>query len=271
MVCQLLCVAAIWLAEPQGLGRRMDIDGASLFVPTGFHPQGNTVDVLLHLHGATSVVEPAFVEAGWPGVLIVFNRPGLSSVYAQPFREPGLLPDLLDRAMKALRAEGFIQDPSIGRLVVSSFSAGFGGVREMLKVSQHADRIDAIVMADSLYCGYIGDPAKRQLDPRLMAPFRRFAAQAVAGNKALLLTHSAQVPEGYGSTTETSDDLICWTKAVPTTEGIDWGPNWLSTRRFVKGGFEVVGFAGPTGDDHLRHLREIARIWIEARRLIDPR
>src|SRR5262249_8907132 len=146
-------------------------------------------------------------------VLVEFNRNGLSSVYTAPFRDPRLFSELLDKVMKALNDNGLAKSPRPGRVVVSTFSAGFGGLREMLKVPEQVERIDAIVMADSLYCGYTGDPSDHRVDPELMAPFRRFAELAATGKKAFLLTHSSQVPEGYASTTETADDLIARTQA----------------------------------------------------------
>lgn len=259
------------LAADDAPGRRIDLGGATLFVPDGFRAEQGKVDVLLHLHGAASVVEPAFVAAGWPGVLIEFQRNGLSSVYTAPFRDAALFPALLDRAMKALAEAKFADDPRPGRVVVSTFSAGFGGLRELLKVPEHAARIDAVVMADSLYCGYEGDPKDHKVDAALMAPFRRFAARAVEGEKTFVLTHSSQVPEGYASTTETATDLIAHTGAEAVAAAIDWGPDWEPIRRARKSRFEALGFGGVGPDDHMRHLRQIARIWAEARRILDGR
>src|SRR5262249_10322895 len=155
---------------------------------------------VLHLHGAPSVNEPALVATSWRAVLIEFNRKGLSSVYTKPFSDPELLPSLLEKTRKAIAKEGLVTDPEIGRVTVSSFSAGFGGVREMLNVPAHFRRIDALYMADSLYCGYAGDASKREVDPEKMSGFLRFAQEAAAGRKTLVLTHSAQVPDGYAST-----------------------------------------------------------------------
>jgi hypothetical protein len=101
-----LAMTLALLAPPEPPpGRRVDlgIEGATLFLPDGFRPApGGDVDVVVHLHGATSVVEPAFVRAGFPGVLVTFNRKGLSSVYTRPFSDPALFPRLLDAALAAV-------------------------------------------------------------------------------------------------------------------------------------------------------------------------
>jgi hypothetical protein len=246
-------------------GRRADlgIEGASLFVPEGYKPAPDAaVDVVLHLHGATSVVEPALVESRWPSaVLIAFNRKGLSRVYAEPFSDRTLFPRLLDAARSALKRMHVADDPRIGRVVVSSFSAGFGGVRAMLKDAEHFARIDGLVMADSIYCGYAGNPKDRRVDPALMDGFRRFAVEAAAGRKTFLLTHSALIPDGYASTAETADFLIDAVGGKADPVKVDCGNGWTQIRAFAKGRFVVLGFAGTEGADHMSHLRQIGKLW----------
>lgn len=258
---------------PTPPGRRavLDVEGATLFVPEGYRPgPDGSVDVVLHLHGGPAVVEPALVEAGFPAVLVAFNRKGLSSVYSRPFADPTLFPRLLDEAMRAVRGFGLAGAPKPGRVVVSSFSAGFGGVRELLKVPAHVDRIDGLVMADSLYAGYTGDPARAQVDPALMDGFRRFAAAAAAGRKSFLLTHSAQVPGGYAGTTETADFLIRALDGAAAPVRVDWGGGWTQTRNFTRGRFVVLGFDGTGPADHLAHLRRLGALWARFRSISGP-
>jgi hypothetical protein len=248
---------------PPPPGLRVDLGGeATLFVPEGYRPSEGKVNVVLHLHGASSVIEPALVEVGWKAVLVEFNRKGLSSVYTKPFSEPALLPRLLDRTVAAVKDAKLDDDPKLGWVVVSSFSAGFGGVREMLKVPTNYDRIGALVLADSLYAGYVGDPKEHRVDPANMEGFRRFTRDAGAGRKSLLVTHSALVPDGYASTAETADDLVASLSGESSPSHDAWGPKLAMTRRFDKGRALIVGFAGTTGDDHMAHLRGIARLWM---------
>lgn len=242
-------------------GRRIELRDAALFIPDGYEPGDGAVDVVLHLHGAATVIEPALVDTKWNAVLIEFNRKGLSRVYAEPFSDKRLFPRLLDDALEQIKQQGLARNPRVGRVVVSSFSAGFGGVRELLRVPEHFARIDALVMADSIYCGYVGDPARRQVDAKLMEGFERFAREAAAGRKQFLLTHSAQVPEGYASTTETADFLLnrLGGKARATRQA--WEPDWIQTREFREGTLLVLGFDGTDGAAHMMHLRKIARLW----------
>ena len=249
-------------SEDAPSGRRIDLAGeATLFVPEGYRPRDGAVDVVLHLHGAPRVIETALVEAKWPAVLVEFNRKGLSSVYSGPFSDRTLFPRLLDATLRAVRNEKLTDNPKLGRVAVSSFSAGFGGVRELLKVPEHFERIDALILADSLYCGYEGDKAARVVDPRLMAGFREFATLAASGRKTLVVSHSAQVPEGYASTTETADDLLRIVEGRATPGRVDRGGGWVEARSYRKGGLTVLGFEGAGPEDHMRHLRRIAALW----------
>ena len=257
--------------ETTPLGRRVALDGgaATLFVPHGFSARdGTTIDLLLHLHGASRFVEPAFIDVNWPSaVLVEFTRQGLSSVYTKPFSDPALFPRLLRAALSAAKEVGLAEEPRLGRVVVSSFSAGFGGVRELLKVPESYNRIDGLVMADSIYCGYDGDPSLHKVDAVLMTGFRHFAAESADGKKAFLLTHSALVPDGYASTGEAADHLIGAVGGKPREDKIDWGGGWIQTRSLSKGRFLVLGFAGAAGPDHAAHLREIAKLWKRFREL----
>ena len=262
-------LAAPPAASPPGRRAALHVEGAAVFVPEGFRPAADgRLDLVVHLHGAPSVVEPALVEAGWSAALVTFNRKGLSSVYSQPFADPALFATLLQETAEALKTLGVAEHPRLGRVVVSSFSAGFGGVRELLKNPDHFARIDGLVMADSIYAGYAGDPAGKRVDPMLMDGFRRFAVEAAAGRKTFVLTHSAQIPPGYASTTETADFLIAALHGAAKPDAIDLG-GWSTTRSCQRGRFLVLGFSGTAAEDHMAHLRRVALLWRRYRTLAD--
>ena len=263
MISLILLLALSAPSDPPS-GRRVALEGlgATLFVPDGYKTNSSgDVDILLHLHGSPAVIEPAIKESGLNSVLIAFNRKGLSKVYAEPFSDPALFKRLLDSAISALESQKIVENPKLGRVVISSFSAGFGGVRAMLKVPETFARIDGLIMADSIYCGYTGDPANHKVDPALMEGFRRFAVEAAEGRKTFFLTHSAQIPEGYASTTETADFLIQAVGLGTVDKLRDWGPSLKQTRGYTKGRFNVLGFSGKEATDHLAHLRRIGLFW----------
>lgn len=240
--------------------KQVRVGRAVLSLPSDWTTLPPAVPLWVHLHGAPAVVEKNFAEIGAPGVLLNITLPGLSKVYADFFADPEVWPRLLRETEAALRAESAAQSWTVGAITVSSFSAGFGGVRQLLKQPAALERIRTLVMADSIYCGYAGDPKEKRVDPELMAGFVGFARLAVEGKKRLLISHSAQVPDGYASTTETASYLIeqLGGTRAPKAEGWSGGLRLMSSYR--SGGVEVLGFAGETPEDHMRHLRNIGTL-----------
>jgi D-alanyl-D-alanine carboxypeptidase/D-alanyl-D-alanine-endopeptidase (penicillin-binding protein 4) len=240
--------------------KRIAVGKAVLSLPADWRAPGPEIPVWLHLHGAPATVEAQFATLGVPGVLVNVTLPGLSKIYADYFAGPEALADLLRDVTAALRTESSAQPWRLGRLTVSSFSAGFGGVRAMLHQPAAFDRIGALVMADSIYCGYAGDVAAKQLDEELMAGFLRFARLAAEGKKRLVVSHSRQVPEGYASTTETADYLLAKLGGERTGEIEEWpgGLRLLSTCSL--GRCEILGFDGDGPADHMRHLQSIGQL-----------
>lgn len=236
-------------------GFRTNLSQAVLFVPAR-HPNAETTgfDLTLHLHGAPKAVEEDFLAARRPGVLANVTLPGLSSAYARHFAQTNVFWQLVRETQSVLQIEGQ-PPPRLRHLTVTSFSAGFGGVRELLRDATIFDRIDALVMADSLYAGFVGDPADRKVAPANLAGFLRFAREAAVGRKELLVSHSEVPTPTYASTFETADYLIAELGGERTPADTQWGPKLRLTSRFERGQCHILGFAGTTGEDHLQHLR----------------
>lgn len=271
-----LVLALGWLAagargaEPAP-ARALRVGPAVVTLPAAWRDHGPEVPVWLHLHGAPDTTAGAFAGLGSPGILITVTLPGLSKVYADFFAEPGRLGRLLDETAAAIRAEAPGPEWTFGPLTVSAFSAGFGGVRALLRAAADFERIGTLVMADSIYCGYAGDPAARQVDPALMAGFLRFAEAAAEGKKRFVLTHSEQVPEGYASTTETADYLLANLGGTRAPETQEWNHGLRQRSAFSRGRLDILGFAGAAPEDHLRHLRGIGDFWERALPVVPAR
>jgi len=257
-----LCGLAAWVgAEAAETFRRVGVGPAVLSLPAEWRrtAERNEVPVWIHLHGATDVLEREFAAIGAPGVLVTLTLPGLSRVYAEHFARPAVFPELLGEVERVLRTEG-LEAARVGAVRISSFSAGFGGVRELLRQPEAEARIAALVMADSIYCGYAGDPAARRVDAELMGGFVRFARAAAEGRKRMVVSHSAQVPEGYASTTETADFLLAAVQGERGEADETWAEGWELRSRYNRGQLEILGFAGAGAEDHGRHLRSIGKL-----------
>lgn len=242
---------------------RVSVPPALVSIPVDSSALGSgaAFTVWLHLHGAPGLVEAQFAASGARGVLVNVTLPGLSKIYADHFADDTRFAALLAATMEAVERAHPLPSRRLVRVVVSSFSAGFGGVRQLLRQPAAFARIDALVMADSIYCGYAGDPARRQVDPELMAGFLQFAREAAEGRKQFVLSHSRQVPEGYASTTETADYLLSQLALARDPAAAEFGPGGLRLLTHARrGGFVVLGFDGTAPDDHMNHLRQLGAL-----------
>lgn len=238
-------------------GQRLTLTDGSLFIPAGFQPGAPAgFDLTLHLHGAPATVEKNFAAAGCSGVLAVVTLPGLSAVYTERFKGTNAFWRIL-RETEAHVRTGRTPALRVGRVTVTSFSAGFGGVRELLRAPGIFARIDAVVMADSIYAGFAGDPAGRAVNPADMAGFLAFAREAAEGRRHLLVSHTQLHTPAYASTAETAAYLIARLGGRSEVATEEW-PGGLRLRsRFRAGRCEILGFEGETGEHHMQHLRQL--------------
>ena len=248
-------------AQPRPAGFRTKLTLGELYIPEGMRALDGPIDLLFHLHGSTELMERNLQQSGLRAVLVTVSLNGLSSVYTKQFREPKAFLLLVDeattKAASPVGANGLV----FKRVILSSFSAGFGGVRELLKLPDCYQRIDAIVMADSIYSGYLGDSRERGVDPDLMQGFLQFAEDAVANRKQMTISHCQLQPDGYASTEETADYLI--RKLMLERQACDemWSDHWHCRSKCERSGLHIFGFTGTEGVDHMRHLRNIGHLW----------
>lgn len=251
---------------PEGpAGERIKLTDGQLFIPEGFKPDGDSVPLTLHLHGAYSAAEKNQVLSKQPGVLVTVVLPGLSAVYHERFKDPQTFRRIMDEAEAKLREKLARPHLEIGSITVTSFSAGFGGVRQMLQDAPTFERISTLVLADSLYAGFTGDPAKREVDPTNMEAFLHFAREAVAGNKRFVLTHTQLFTPTYASTVDTADYLLKALGGERAPVARDWGGGLNELGEWSKGNFQLYSFKGDSGSEHMLHLHNLWQFLRKAR------
>jgi len=174
-------------------------------------------------------------------------------------------------AFAALSVHAATQQNDLGQaaeqvpnVTLSSFSAGYGSIREILSQPRNFDRVSAIVTADSIYAGLVagsiaGAP-ERIVSQVNMQDFLRFATLASRGEKKFVLSHSSQ-PTSYASTTETADYLLHSLSMSRTSDTDSKSGALQSVSQATRGRFTVLGFAGESAEDHLQHLRNIDLFW----------
>jgi len=212
-------------------------------------------DLLLHFHGAGYVPKHAVHSSGHPFVLAAIHLGSGSSVYETAFQDESAFPTLVKRIMESV-SEGTTSAGKEARIYLSSFSAGYGAVRAILR--HHAPAIQGIVLLDGLHTDYV--PARRVLaqggvlNTKKLDVFLQFARLALDGSKTLLITHSEIFPGTYASTTETADFIIS-ALGLQRRPVLKWGPvgmQMLSETRAK--GLSILGFAGNTAPDHIDHF-----------------
>nr|WP_293301782.1 hypothetical protein [Allomuricauda sp.] len=208
------------------------------------------LDLLIHFHGAPFVAMQAVHNLKKPMALAVVQQGSGSSVYAAPFVDVAVYPRLLKAIQDKLDVD------RMGKVYFSSFSAGYGAVRELLKT--HEAKIDGILLLDGLHTDYIPEATPLaqggQLNAEKMKGFLAFAQKAVSGEKKMLITHSEIFPGTYASTSETADWLIK-ELGLQRNPILEWGPMGMQhVSETQKGNFEVRAFVGNTAPDHVDHL-----------------
>lgn len=218
-------------------------NGAPVYVPKGCQ---SAYDVVMHFHGAHTLVRSELQDANVRAVLAVFNAGNGAEKYAQAYQAPGTLRSLLRQVEMAVAplCPGLESRPA--RVALLGFSAGYGAVEKLLARQEDRDRVDSALLADGLHAGFV-DVWKRQLAPNALQSFREFGELAKQGQKLFAITHSSILTDGYASTTECSRYLL---KAlnVPCEEPGVSGKS---------GNFSVEGFPGDDKAAHIRQFRQM--------------
>jgi hypothetical protein len=264
-VALLVCAAAAWGQQPQNPspmventrahtrlkqenppGRRIALETGSLYIPKKLQRQ-KRMPLFLHFHGAGWLPEVAAARYGKAAAIAIQLGSG-SSVYARPFAGGRLFRALIEEAETKSGVR-------FGPLWLTAWSAGYGAVREILKQDRDYQRVQGVLLIDGLHTDYTEG---RAVVGESMEPFVRFARDAAAGRKKLVIAHSEIYPGTFSSTTETADYLLAELR-LRRKAVLKWGPMGTQQLSEVRrGGFTLLGFAGNSAPDHVDELHSLA-------------
>src|SRR5262245_36022550 len=88
-------------ADPPA-GQRLNLTDGQLFVPAGYKPAADGIELILHLHGGTAA-EQSLLRSGRSAVIVCVAIPGLSKVYADRFQSPATFARILDETKVQLK------------------------------------------------------------------------------------------------------------------------------------------------------------------------
>lgn len=221
--------------------------------PGGCEGVAKRRDVILHFHGAHTTVIPRFLKSNLDAVLVIINKGIGSGAYSNALGIRAQVDALLGRVEATIASQCGLRGAPISRLALSSWSAGYGAVEQILR--WRPERVDAVLLADGLHVGFV-DPRTRQLDPGRLDVFRSFARSAGLGKKLMTITHSAIMPVEYAGTGETAR-VLSEAASAPTWPVAEarYGMRQITASR--RGQFYAEGFAGTDKQAHAGHLYAI--------------
>lgn len=255
--------------------------GSYLAPKSSFVGEDGGVDVVFHFH-AGQMAERQMKESGMNAVFVSCGYGIGSGAYANAFASPDRFGRMLDELVKSLETQTGAKKGSlhVRKLALTSWSAGFAAVGKILGVGRYYDMVDSVVLNDSLHSQYMDPNPKtasqgaERVDLRMMRSFIRFAKDAVAQRKTMVITHSAIIPPDYASSTEATQALLTAidvpTRVVDETTTGNWSSAVPMTlvKRADAGNLHVRGFKGRGPRDHFQHLYvigEVLRSWVVPR------
>lgn len=197
--------------------------------------------VILHFHGASWLPEQSAAGVFRDATILAIQAGAGSSVYAALVSTEANFQKLLEEADAGQRP-----------VFLSAFSAGYGAVRAILRHSY--SRVDGILLMDGLHAGL----RENRVEAEGLDVFLRYAKDAAAGRKRMVITHSEIYPGTFASTTETTDWLLAGL-SLRRKPVLRWGPGGMQQLSEVRRGrLAILGFAGNSAPDHVDHLHGMA-------------
>lgn len=220
-------------------------------------------DLVVHFLGTAWLPEQAVAQLGGSTVAAVVNIGAGSGVYHRAFAEPAAFDSLLAGVTREV-SDAIGQRARVGRMTLVGFSAGHGAIRAILLEPRHFARVDAVLLLDGMHTSYVPEGTTLDkggtLDTTNLVAFASFARAAVRGEKRFVVTHSEIFPGTFASTTETADWLLR-TLGLHRTPVLRWGPRGMQQLSEVRAGrFELLGFAGNSGPDHIDQLHAMPEL-----------
>ncbi|HXB69368.1 MAG TPA: hypothetical protein VNY05_14050 [Candidatus Acidoferrales bacterium] len=262
------------LVEQSPPGRREKLDLGTLFLPAGLGlDKSLALDkhlaldkrggpdklprltkrpaILFFFHGGTWLPE---VAAALNHVAVVSVQAGSgSAAYAQLFDDPQRFLGLLRDAESKAGAR-------FGRVMLGSWSAGCGAIRQILNTPESYRRVDGVLLIDGIHTGYVDGkpgPLESSIDADNLQIWLKLGRDAMALRKRAIVTHSEIFPGTFASTTETADYVVAQL-GLARRAVLNWGPMGLQQLSEVRAGrFLLIGYAGNSAPDHVDQLHSL--------------
>lgn len=216
----------------------------------------------LHFHGAGWHALQEHLDRGLSGPLLYFELGQGSTVYATPFQAPGSLAQWIGAAERTLG----LRPGHFEVLDVTSFSAGYGAVRQIIQDSDAFSKLRRVILCDSLYGSLDPKREGRVVLAEHAEVWAPLARAAIAGDKTFVITYSEVPTPEYASSSEVADAIVRTVggEIRPVQRGdfaATLDPRFPLRARHDLGAFHVWGYGGSDGPAHLTHVRHLADVW----------
>lgn len=240
---------------------------AWLYIPNTktLHNQAQ-ITLAFHFHTAVPYAIREHRERGAQHPLIIFNSGSGSRAYKVPFENTTLFSQLQHQTLVECIQIGADEDAKITEIEISSFSAGYGAVREILKTPAYVRMIKTVILTDSMYAGYTNKTQGIPVQQHIQS-FVDFAKLAFANEKTFLISYSKVFPETYASTEECAAAIVQQMggelEAMDSQQIVetDTGKKYPMIARYDHNGLHVWGFAGDDANAHVAHVHSLSELW----------
>lgn len=229
----------------------------TVFVPAGVRADRD-VNVVIYFHGDAFLPSYAVQQIKGNHISAAMTLGAGSGVYDRTYAVPAAYDSLLS-SIRRVADSVLHKRVTLGRVTLVGFSAGHGAVRAILRDSAHFSQVSAVLLLDGMHTSYVPEgtvlATGGKIDSTNLISLTKFARAAANGDKKFLITHSEIFPGTFASTTETADYVIA-ALGLKRTPVLRWGPGGMQQTSSAKQGrFEIMGFAGNAGPDHIDHAQ----------------
>lgn len=237
----------------------------ALYVPRSIALHDGRFDLVVHFHGHQDRTRVALDRAELGSVMVSLNLGERSAVYENAAASASFLDRLVAFAERGVDESHRAPSARVGRIALSSWSAGFGAVRQIMKRPSDTERIDGLLLADGLFTDWSTTSAKsarksaghlraRPRDANLekVADVVDFARRATKGERLFVLTHTSIDRRDYADAADVAEAMIRdfnIEKSFPDQPGRPTARS--STYASDMESFHVWGYGGTNWNDHL--------------------
>ena len=234
-----------------------------LILPSNWKPN-NRQTVWMHFHGPNWHTRDEHARAGHSEPIIHASAGEGSTVYANLFKDPAVWDRLILQVGDELRRRSGRKYLKVAGVHLSSFSAGYGAIREVVKLPSAFKMIQSVVLADSFY------GSLETMEPRVpygqhIEVWEPLAREAMAGKKIFIASVSSVPTPSYASSSECLNALVQKVGGVWADAKSPNDPDYPLLRSYQKGGFFALHYGGTDAAAHTTHIRHLAELWAMAR------